>query len=192
MEKNILVEVSARHVHLTQEAVDILFGKGAKLEARNQLTQKGVFAYKQRVDVTGPRGTLHGMTILAPLRKYVQVEVSKTDARALGVDPPVRESGDIKDSPGCILTGPEGSLEVNQGVIVARRHMHLKKSKAEQMGIKDGEVIGIEIDDGERALLFKDVVVRLNENVDTFVHIDTDEGNAAGIKGHTYGSIVRL
>ena len=192
MENKYLIEVSARHVHLTREAMDVLFGEGEELEARAQLTQKGVFAAKQRVDVIGPKGTLKKMSILAPLRKYVQIEVSKTDARALGVEPPVRESGNVAGSPGCTLVGPKGTLEISQGVIVAKRHMHMNTATAEAMNIKDGDTIVIEVNDGERALLFKDVVVRISPYVTDFVHIDTDEGNAAGIVGHTYGSIVKL
>ena len=192
MEQKILVEVSARHVHLTQEHVEVLFGKGAVLEPRKELTTPGLFACKQRVDVVGPKGMLHGVTILAPIRKYTQIELSKTDARVLGIDVPIRMSGDLEGTPGCTLVGPAGSLELDKGLIVAHRHVHLPTAVAEEWGVKKDDVVALEVNDDGRDLILKNVFVRLSTSAGPFVHIDTDEGNAAGIAGKTYGKLIRV
>lgn len=188
-----MIEVSARHVHLTQEHVDILFGDGTVLEPRKELTQPGLFACKQRVDLVGPRGTIQGVTILGPVRKYTQVELSKTDARVLGLTPPVRESGNLEETPGCTLVGSVGSIDLEYGVIIARRHIHMNSADAERYGVQSGDCVNIAVaDEDGRALIFQDVLSRVSPKVSTFVHIDTDEGNAAGIIGKTYGGIVKL
>lgn len=192
MEEKILVEVSARHVHLTQEAMEILFGKDAVLEPRKQLSTPTLFACKQRVDVVGPKGTLYGMTILAPIRKYTQIELSKTDARVLGIDVPVRMSGDIEGTPGCTLVGPAGSLKLDKGVIVAHRHVHIPATIAEEWGVKKDDVLSVEINEDGRDLILKNVPVRISGKAGPFVHIDTDEGNAAGIVGKAYGKLARV
>lgn len=193
MEKDILIEVSARHVHLTSEAVSILFGEGAILEPRKNLTQPGLFACKQKVNLVGPKGRIEGVTILAPTRKYVQVEISKTDARKLGLEAPVRMSGDHQGSCGCILEGTHGSVELAQGVIVPRKHIHMNTKDAAPHGIEHGDRIDIQVDEEEgRKIIFQDVIAEVHDMVQTFVHIDTDEGNAAGISKHAYGSIVKV
>ena len=189
---DVLIEVSARHVHLTQADVETLFGEGAVLEPRRELTQPGLFAAKQKVDIVGPKNTIHSVTILAPVRKYTQIEISKTDARTLGLNAPTRMSGDLADTPGCTLVGPAGSLELEKGVIVARRHLHIPVAIAEEEGLKNNDIVAIEVDEGERGMIMKDVVVRVSAKAGPFVHIDTDEANAAAINGRAYGRLIKL
>lgn len=188
MNHQVLIEVSARHVHLTAEAVEILFGVGAQLEPRNNLTQPGLFASKQHVNVVGPKGTLNNLTILGPVRKYTQIELAKTDARVLGINAPTRMSGDLEGTPGCTLVGPAGSLEIKEGVIVAQRHIHVGGEDAEKWGLASGDVVSVAVEEEPgRSLVFRDVQVRLKPRGISFVHIDTDEGNAAGIQKKAYG-----
>lgn len=191
MDNKILIETSARHVHLSPEHVEVLFGKGAQLEPRRELTQPGIFVCKERVDVVGPKRTLSGVSILGPCRGYTQVEVSLTDARSLGIAAPIRESGDLKGSPGCKIIGPAGELEISEGVITALRHVHMKTSVAEELGVVDKEIVCVKVSEGERKLIFDDVLVRVHPKVDTFMHIDTDEANAAGISGPVHGELLK-
>ncbi len=182
MEKTILVETSARHLHVTQEHLEILFGKGYELGVKKMLSQPGQFASNERVDVVGPKSTLKGVSILGPVRPETQVEISATDARAIGVVAPIRESGDVAGSAPCKLVGPAGEVEIPQGVIVAKRHMHLTPAAAEEFGLKDKQICKIKLE-GERALIFDEVVVRVKDSFAPAVHIDTDEANAAAFKG---------
>lgn len=186
----ILIETSARHMHVSPEHLETLFGKGFELTVKKELSQPGQYASGQKVTVVGPRGEL-SLTILGPCRKDTQVEVSKTEARILGLNPPVRESGDIAGSCGCKLVGPEGEVEIKEGVIIAKRHVHATPADAEQMGVHNGEVVKVQVDTAERSLIFGDVVVRVSPSYGLAMHIDTDESNAAGTGGETYGFIVK-
>ena len=189
--KKVLVETSARHVHVTQEALEILFGKGATLTHKKDLSQPGQFACTERVDVVGPKKTLSGVSILGPVRSACQVEVSLTDARTLGIVAPVRESGDIAGSGACKLVGPAGEVELSEGVIAAKRHIHFTPEEAAEFGVSDKEIVSVKIDTDGRSLVFGDVVVRVSPKFSAAMHIDTDESNAAGCSGEVYGEIVK-
>lgn len=188
---NFIVETSARHVHVTQQDLETLFGKGAALTPKKDLSQPGQFACVERVDVVGPKKTISGVSILGPVRPATQIEVSLSDARTLGVVAPIRESGDINGSAGIKLVGPAGEVEVAQGLIAAKRHIHATPADAEKLGVKDKEIVKVRIQTAERSLVFEDVVVRVSEKFALAMHIDTDEANAAGASGEVYGEIVK-
>lgn len=190
MEKKVIVETSARHIHLTDADIEVLFGKGKTLTVRNMLSQPGQFASLERVDIVGPKNTIKNVLILGPARKATQVEVSLTDTRTLGVNAPVRESGDVKGSTGIKLVGPAGEVELKEGVIVAQRHVHLTPEDAKKWDIKNSEIVMLKIDT-DRALIFDNVVARVSSNYATAVHLDTDEANAAGCSGEVYGIIIK-
>ncbi len=192
MAKKFIVETSARHVHVTKEDLEILFGKGAQLHNKKELSQPGQYATEERVDVVGPKKTISGVSILGPERSATQVEVSLTDARTLGVAAPVRESGDVKGSGACKLVGPCGEVELKEGVIAAKRHIHMEPADAEELGIKDKDVVAVKIETADRSLVFGDVVARVNPSYRLAMHIDTDESNAVGASGVIYGEIVKL
>ena len=185
----ILVETSARHVHLTQEHVDILFGKGHQLTRKKDLSQPGQFACEERVTVVGPKRELANVSILGPVRKGSQVELSLTDARSIGLDVPVRESGDIAGSASCKLIGPAGEVELTEGVIAAKRHIHMTPEDAQNFGVSDKELVMVRVISNARSLIFDDVVVRVSPSFSTAMHIDTDEANACG--GACEGEIVK-
>lgn len=185
----ILVEVSARHVHVTQEALEILFGKGAELTKKKDLSQPGQFVCNEKVTIVGPRGEM-AASILGPVRKANQVEISMTEARKLGIAAPVRESGDIAGTPGCKLIGPAGELEIENGVIAAKRHIHLTPETAAEIGVEDKQIVSVATGGEGRKLVFGDVVVRVSPDFAPAMHIDTDEGNAAGIGGAVEGEII--
>lgn len=189
--KQFMVETSARHVHVTQEALETLFGKGYALNVKKMLSQPGQYASAERVDVVGPKKTLTGVSILGPVRPACQVEISLTDARTIGVAAPVRESGDIAGTPGCKLVGPCGEVELTEGVIAAKRHIHMTPADAEAFGCKDKDIVSVKIDSDGRALTFGDVVVRVSEKFALAMHIDTDESNAAACGRDTMGEIVK-
>lgn len=191
MENKILVETSARHVHITAEQLEILFGKDASLTVKKMLSQPGQFACEERVTVVGPKKSLANVSILGPVRKAGQVELSLTDARSIGVAAPVRESGDIAGSGACKLVGPCGEVELAEGVIAAKRHIHLTPADAENYGVSDKQIVSVKIDSNGRSLVFGDVVVRVNDNFAAAMHIDTDESNAAGCSGTVYGEIIK-
>lgn len=188
----VLVETSARHIHVSQEHLEILFGKGATLTNKKDLSQPGQYACVERLAVVGPKNQFPGVTILGPVRGATQVEISLTDARTLGIAAPVRESGDTKGSGACKLVGPCGEVELSEGVIVAKRHIHLTPADAEKFGVKDKEIVGLKIDNDTRSIIFGDVVVRVNENFAAAAHLDTDEANAGALSGEVYGEIVKL
>ncbi len=188
----VLVETSARHIHITQEHLEILFGKGATLTNKKDLSQPGQFACTERLTVVGPKKEMPGVTILGPVRPATQVEISLTDARSLGITAPVRESGDVKDSGACKLVGPCGEVEISEGVIVAKRHIHLTPADAEKFGVEDKEIVGLKIENGTRSIIFGDVVVRVNKNFAAAAHLDTDEANAGALSGEVYGEIVKF
>jgi putative phosphotransacetylase len=188
--KEFIIETSARHVHVTQETLEKLFGAGAALTCKKELSQPGQFASEQKVEVVGPKGSLK-CSILGPCRALNQVELSFTDARTLGVVAPVRESGDVAGSAPCKLVGPAGEVTLNEGVIVAKRHVHMTPKDAEAFGVKNGEIVKVEVNCPERSLIFGDVVVRVRDDFALAMHIDTDESNAAGCAGTVYGRIVK-
>ena len=190
MENKILVETSARHLHITQEHLEILFGKGAQLSVKKDLSQPGQFATNERVTVIGPKGELKA-SILGPVRPSTQVEISATDARSIGVVAPIRESGDIAGSGACKLVGPCGEIEIAEGVIVAKRHIHLDPATAEKLGVADKEVVWTKIKTAERSAVLGDVVVRVSDKFAPAMHIDTDEANAVGASGELYCEILR-
>lgn len=186
----VLVETSARHLHVTQEDLETLFGPGYELTEKKPLSQPGQYAANEKVTVVGPRGELN-MTILGPTRKATQVEVSYSDARTLGLTAPVRESGDIRDSAACKLVGPKGQVEIAQGVIVAKRHIHATHADAKALGVTNGEIVSVNVHTPDRSLTFGDVVVRVSDSYALAMHIDTDESNAASASGTVYGEIAK-
>ena len=192
MENNeVLVEISARHVHLSQADLETLFGKGYELTVKKELSQPGQFASNERVRVIGTKGEFPAVSILGPVRKATQVELSLTDARSIGVSAPVRESGDIAGSGACRLVGPAGEIEISEGVIAAKRHIHATVADAERMGLKNGQIVEVEIPTAnERSLTFGDVVVRVSDSYALAMHIDTDEANAAGMAPNSIGIII--
>ncbi len=199
--REILVETSARHVHVNKETLEALFGPGAELEVRGMLSQPGQFVSKQRVNVVGYKTdkatgqkvecVLKGVSILGPLRKANQVELSATDARSIGIAAPIRESGDTAGSGACKLVGPAGEVELAEGVIVAKRHVHMTPADAEEFGVKNGDVVSVELHTPDRALTFGDVVVRVRDDFALAMHIDTDESNAACASGTVYGKLIK-
>jgi putative phosphotransacetylase len=185
----VMVETSAHHVHVTKETLEALFGKGATLTNKKNLSQPGQFACVEKVTVVGPKSEMK-MSILGPERSADQVEISLTDARKLGIAAPVRESGDIAGTPGCKLVGPEGEVEIECGVIAAKRHIHLDPKTAEEFGLKDKQLVSVKVGENTgRATTFGDVVIRVNANYAPAMHIDTDESNAAGLGGTVDGEI---
>lgn len=193
MENNeVIVEISARHVHLSQEDLETLFGKGFELTVKKELSQPGQFASNERVRVVGSKGEFPAVSILGPVRKATQVEISLTDARSIGVVAPVRESGDIAGSGACKLVGPAGEIDITEGVIAAKRHIHATTADAQRMGLENGEIVSVEIPTSNgRNLTFGDVVVRVSDSYALAMHIDTDESNAAGMAPNTVGKIVK-
>lgn len=189
MADKILVETSARHVHVTKADLATLFGPDAKLTRKKDLSQPGQFACVERVDVVGPKRTLSGVSILGPERKETQVELSGSDARSIGVEIVIRESGDLAGTPGCKLVGPCGEVALDHGVIVAKRHIHFAPADAEKFGVKDKQIVSLKMDTPERSLVFGDVVCRVSPNYALAAHIDTDESNAAAAYGEVYGAI---
>lgn len=190
MADQFIVEVSARHVHVTEETLAVLFGEGHTLTPKKDLSQPGQFACEERITIVGPKRELAGVSILGPCRKADQVELSFTDARTVGLVPPVRESGDIADSCPCKLVGPCGEVELKEGVIVAKRHIHMTPEDAERFGVRDSQVVSVKLDTVGRNLTFGDVVVRVSPKFALAMHVDTDEANAAGIAGSCNGTIV--
>ena len=185
----LVVNVSARHVHLTQEAVDALFGKGYQLTVHKWLYQEGQFAAKESVTLIGPRSRIiSNLRILGPCRSDNQVELALTDARALGFDIPIRNSGDVKGTPGCMLMGPAGFYELDHGVIRAARHIHMSPADAQFYGVKDKDYMNLKVY-GENPIVFEKLLCRVAKELRLEVHIDTDEGNACDLGA---GSICEL
>ena len=188
MSDKILVETSARHIHLTQETVEKLFGEGYQLTVKKMLSQPGQFATNEKLTIVGPKGELKA-SVLGPVRKANQVELSLTDARTIGVKALVRESGDIEGTEGCKLVGPCGEVTIENGVIAAKRHIHFHTSDAEKFGVTNGQIVSVKVESKDRSLVFGDVVCRVSDKFSLAMHIDTDESNAAG--GPTEGTIVK-
>lgn len=192
MNEKILLEISARHVHLTQADVETLFGKGAQLTVKKQLSQPGQYASEQRVDIIGETNNLKNVVILGPCRDKSQVEISATDARSIGVKAPIRESGDLKGSGKIMIVGPRGVVELDEGCIIAKRHIHLTPEVAEKENVTNGEIVNVKVESPrERSLIFGDVVIRVSPNFSPAMHIDTDEGNACGAEGMMYATIIK-
>lgn len=192
MSKEFIVETSARHVHVTKETLEVLFGKGATLTKKKDLSQPGQFACEERVTVVGPKKSLPNVSILGPERSANQVELSATDARSIGIVAPIRESGDVTGSGACKLIGPCGEVEISEGVIVAKRHIHLTPADAEELGVKDKDIVWVRVDTPERKAILGDVVVRVSEKFARAMHIDTDESNAIGAGRELKGTIVTV
>ena len=189
MEKKVLVETSARHVHLSQEHIEALFGKDYQLTVKKELSQPGQYACEERVDITGPKGTIKNVIVLGPARPASQVEVSATDARTLGIKAPIRESGDVAGSGACTITVGDKSVECAEGVIVAKRHIHFTTADAAAFGVADKQIVKVRVE-GERALIFDEVVVRVSDQFAAAMPIDTDESNAACAAPGTMGVLV--
>lgn len=185
-----IVETSAHHAHISKEHLEILFGKDAELVIKKMLSQPGQYASEQKIEVVGPKGSMK-MTILGPVRKETQIEVSLTDARSLGINAPIRESGDIAGSGACKIVGPCGEVELKEGVIAAKRHIHATTSDASALGVKNGDIVKVEVNTNGRSLIYGDVVVRVSDSYALAMHIDTDEANAAACSGVVYGRIVK-
>ena len=192
MSKQFIVETSARHVHLTESDFKILFGNEATLTVKKNLSQPGHYACEERVSIVGPKKEISGVSILGPFRSASQVELSATDARSIGLPIVIKESGDLRGTPGCKIVGPKGSLELQEGVIVAKRHIHATSEDAKKLGVKDKDIVSVKINTPERSLIFGDVVVRVSDSYALAMHIDTDEANASGMVLGVMGEIVKL
>ena len=192
MSKQFIVETSARHVHLTESDFKILFGNEATLTVKKNLSQPGQYACEERVSIVGPNQEISGVSILGPFRSASQVELSATDARSIGLPIVIKESGDLRGTPGCKIVGPKGSLELQEGVIVAKRHIHATSEDAKKLGVKDKDIVSVKINTPERSLIFGDVVVRVSDSYALAMHIDTDEANASGMVLGVMGEIVKL
>ncbi len=187
----VLVETSARHVHITAETLEILFGKGATLTKKKDLSQPGQFACEERVTVVGPKKEIPNVSILGPVRPADQVELSATDARSIGVGIAIKESGDVAGTPGCKLVGPCGEVEIKEGVIVAQRHIHMIPETAEKLGINNKDIVWVKVESNGRKAILGDVVVRVSDKFADAMHIDTDESNAIGATPGMMGEIIK-
>ena len=181
--KKFMIETSARHVHVSQKDLEVLFGEGYELTPVKDLSQPGQYACEERVTIVGTKKELGRVSILGPVRPETQVELSATDCRSIGVGIAVRESGVISGTPGCKIVGPKGEIEIKEGVIVAKRHIHMTTADAEEFGVSDKEIVSVKAESDGRSLIFGDVVVRVSDSYALAMHIDTDESNAAlGVK----------
>ena len=192
MSKKFIVETSARHVHVTQEHLEILFGKGYELTKKKDLSQPGQFACEERVTIVGPKKEMPNVSILGPVRPETQVELSATDARSIGIQAPIRESGDVKGSGACKIIGPKGEVEISEGVIVAKRHIHLTPETAAERNVKDKDIVWVKIETEGRKAILGDVVVRVSEKYAPAMHIDTDESNAVSATPGLEAEIVEI
>lgn len=190
MSKPIMIETSARHLHVTQEVLETLFGEGYVLTPKKDLSQPGQFACEERVQVVGPKKSFPAVSILGPVRPETQVELSASDARTIGVQAFVRESGDVAGTAPCKLIGPKGEVDIDCGVIVAKRHIHMTPEDAAEYGVEDKQIVSVKVDTPERSLIFGDVVVRVSTKYALAMHIDTDEANAALVRPDTCGEII--
>jgi acetate kinase len=184
------IAVSARHAHLSQATIDQLFGVGHRLRPRTWLSQTGQFAAQETVTLVGPKGQLRNVRVMGPPRERDQIEISRTDELQLGLDAPVRVSGDLLDTPGITVQGPAGSRALSCGVISARRHIHMSPQDAARLGVHDGQAVQVKIDSEGRDLVFGDVTVRIRPDFRLELHLDTDEANAAGVTGGSYAELV--
>lgn len=188
MKTHLPIALSNRHIHLSQEHLDILFGKGYELTKTKDLSQPGQYACEEKVDIIGPKREIKGVRILGPVRVDTQIELSIADAIYLGVQPVLRNSGDIKDTPGAKIIGPKGEVDIEEGIIVAARHIHMHTTDSEEFGIKDNDIVKVKVG-GPRGLVFDNVLVRVNKAYALEMHVDLEEGNAGGISN---GDIVEI
>lgn len=186
------IETSARHIHLCREDFNILFGEDRDLTFKAELSQPGQYVCKERLAVRGPKGSFEKVAVLGPFRSETQVEISMTDSRKLGIPGIIRQSGDTEGTPGCILEGPNGSIELDHGVIVAKRHIHMTPLQAIQLNVRDNDEVFVIMESFERSLIFADVVVRVNPNFALAMHVDTDEANAFANDNHPTGALLKL
>lgn len=177
----VTVGVSARHLHLSRADMDTLFGPGSELTFVSALTQPGQFSAEEKVTLVGPKREIKNVRVLGPLRPQTQVEISRTDSFTLGIKPPVRDSGDVKDSAPVEIVGPKGRVKLSEGAIIAKRHIHMTPDDAKKFGLNDKDLVSVRVPDGDRALVFDQVLVRVHENFALDFHVDTDEANAAGV-----------
>lgn len=184
------VEASGRHVHLAEKDIEKLFGVNYKLTKIKDLSQPGQFACKERVTIKGPKGSIKNVVVLGPARAETQVEVSLTDSLALGVKPPIKMSGELLDTPGITIESDRGVVNLDRGLIAAKRHIHVSKEDAKKFEVKDNDLVKVKVF-GERPLIFDDVVIRVSEDYTTFMHIDYDEANACGFKSGTFARIIK-
>jgi acetate kinase len=184
------VAVSARHVHPGQHTLDVLFGPGHVLQVKHPLSQPGQFAAQETVSLVGPRGRLDGVRLLGPPRATDQVELSRSDEIALGIDAPLRVSGDLADTPGIEIVGPAGSVRLSAGVVTPVRHIHMNPEDARRLGVQDRQRVSVAVDSNGRDLVFQDVVVRVSPDFHLELHLDTDEGNAAGVAPGTTAKLL--
>ncbi len=192
MDNRIPIETSARHIHLSEKDFKALFGEDAEMTFEKELSQPGQFLCAERANIIGPKSTYENVAILGPYRKESQVEIALTDARKLGIRGVIRQSGDIDGTPGCTLTAGENSLNLDKGVIVAKRHIHMTPNEAIKFNVKDNDVVCVITKSFERALIYADVIVRVNKNFRLAMHVDTDEANAVANETSPYGVIVKL
>ena len=183
------VEISARHIHISKDDLEFLFGDNFNLSKERDLSQKGEFVSKERINLVNRDKKIENVRILGPLRDETQIEISKTDTYFLNIEVPLKISGQLEGSAGITLEGPVGRKDLKNGVIIAKRHLHCNPTDAEELNIKDGDLISIKVE-GERSLVFNEVVVRVGEESSLMMHIDTDEGNAAGINGKGFGELI--
>lgn len=172
------VGVSNRHIHLSKQDLETLFGEGYELTIRNDLSQTGQYAAEETVTIQGPKSAMANVRILGPTRNETQIEISRTDSFALGVKPPVRDSGSLEATPGIVIIGPKGQVELDKGVIIAQRHIHMSEEDAKNFGVEDKDLVSVRMG-GERAIVFENVLVRVRDDFVLEMHIDTDEANAA-------------
>ena len=191
--KKILVETSARHIHLTKETLEYLMGEGFELTPKKMLSQPGQYVSTTRLNLVGPKKSIANVSILGPVRSVNQVEVSLTDVRTLGASAPVRESGDAKGSGAIKIVNPENGKEVDlsEGLIVAKRHIHMTSKDAEEFGVNNGDNVKVKIEGTGRSLVFDDVVIRVSDKYSLAMHIDTDESNAAACNGEVFGTLIK-
>ncbi|NLC52910.1 MAG: phosphate propanoyltransferase [Firmicutes bacterium] len=184
------VGVSNRHVHLSQEDLETLFGEGATLTVKKDLSQPGQFAAEETVNLIGPKRSIQNVRILGPVRPQTQVEISLTDSFTLGITAPIRDSGNLENTPGLIIEGPKGQIEIKEGVIVAQRHLHLHDTEATELGLKDQDHVQAKVE-GPRGLIFDQVLVRVSPKFKKDLHLDIDEANAAGLKTGDLVTIIK-
>ena len=188
----VTIEISARHVHLKKSDFETLFGAGAKLTARNPLSQPSTFAAEETITLKTEKAEIKNVRILGPLRSYTQIEIAKSDAYRLGIDPPVRDTHELEleGTPGIHLIGPIGHIDLKQGVIIPWRHIHMSPNDALEAGVTDGDLVKVDIDSDARSVVFENVLIRTAPNYKLAMHIDTDEANAAGIEGGETGKLI--
>jgi len=189
--KKVLIETSARHIHISKDDLETLFGEGYELKVKKYLSQPGEFISEDKLTIVGPKKEISGVSILGPCRKLTQIEISATDCRTLGIEIVVRESGNISNTPGCKLIGPNGELVLNQGVIVAKRHIHATTKDANEHCLYNNQIVGVEVINDSRSIIYNDVVVRVSDNYTFAMHVDTDESNAGLLGVNSYGRIIK-